>query len=723
MPDSGGTDHDSKRGEAFRRYRSLQDQIRAHDQAYYVAADPQISDAEYDRQFADLRQIENEHPDWVEPDSPTQRVGSALPEGTKFKRVEHVVPMISIESLHTSAEVEDFYRKVCKGLAESVSDLEFVCEPKWDGVSAALVYRDGVLDRGVSRGDGAAGEDITQNMRVIRGVPLRLLGEHPPPLLEVRGEVLLGLPAFERLNQSMVERGEKPFANPRNATAGTLKRLDPSVVASRGLTFIAWELVRWLPGPEAKGEGRGGVPQTGLSGLSSADSDLPVDHMQAVRAMRAFGFATEPKPIDTLKGEPPTYRDLVLSAEQMIEFHHQLEARRGEIEFEMDGVVVKVNSLAQRLLLGSRARTPRWACAYKFAAREEHTRLLGIEIQVGRTGRLTPRAILEPVQLGGTTVGFATLHNAKYIAELDIRIGDQVLVRRAGDVIPQILGPAVGQRTGEETVFEWPTVCPSCGSQAKEKGEHRYCVNMDCPAQMRRRVLHLASRTALRIEGLGEKAVAQFAEAGILNRVEDVFQLDYEAILKLERWGQKSVDGLKAQVDAARQPPLDKFLYALGIREVGSETARAVAEKFLSLDALREAVSHESAPEVLAEIDGIGSEVATSILEFFAESRNQIALQHMLERGVHAQDLAPPNPESVLPLAGQVFVLTGTLSVPRPEFKARIQALGGKVSGSVSAKTDFLVAGEKAGSKLAKAEKLGVKVLDQAGLEKLLADS
>jgi DNA ligase (NAD+) len=696
----GGADHEAKLGQAFRSYGALQDQIRAYDHAYYVAADPQVSDAEYDRLFTQLRQIESEHPDWVKPDSPTQRVGSALPEGIKFKRVAHVVPMISIESLHSSAEVQDFFQKVCKGLHQPGSDLQFVCEPKWDGVSAALVYRDGVLDCGISRGDGAVGEDITQNMRVLKGVPLRLLGENPPHLLEVRGEVLLGLPAFERLNLFMVEHGEKPFANPRNATAGTLKRLDPSVVASRGLTFLAWELVRWLPEPE-----------------------LPVDHIQAVRALQAFGFATEPKPIEGLKGEPPIYRATVKNAEQMIEFHHQLEARRGEIEFEMDGVVVKVNSIAQRQLLGSRARTPRWACAYKFAAREEHTKLLGIEIQVGRTGRLTPRAILEPVELGGTTVGFATLHNAKYISELDIRIGDQVLVRRAGDVIPQILGPAVGQRTGQEAVFEWPEGCPSCGSQAVEKGEHRYCVNMDCPAQMQRRVLHLASRTALRIEGLGEKAVAQFAEAGILKRVEDVFQLDYAAILKLERWGQKSVDGLKAQVDAARHPPLDKFLYALGIREVGSETARAVAEKFLSLAALREAVSLETASEVLAQIDGIGSEVATSIIDFFAETRNQTALQHMFDRGVCPQDLAPRIYDPRQPLATKVFVLTGTLSAPRPEFKSRIEALGGKVTGTVSAKTDFLVAGEKAGSKLAKAEKLGVKVLDEAGLEKLLADS
>ena len=531
------------------RYQALIRELAEHDHAYYVLARPRVSDAEYDRLFRELVELERTHPEWLRPDSPSQRVGAPLPEGSRFERVEHAVPMVSIESLFGDEEVQDFHDRVGRGLSEEASGWRYVCEPKWDGVSASLIYRDGLFARGVSRGDGAVGEDLSSNLRAVGGVPLRLRGE-APQLLEVRGEVLQPLTAFERVNRELVEAGESPFANPRNATAGTLKRLDPSVARARGLRLIAWELVRCEGGPEF------------------------ATHTDAMAAVEEWGFPVTP------------YRAEVADFDGMKAFHDQLEEQRDAIDYEMDGVVVKVDRRDLRQRLGSRARTPRWACAYKFAPREEITRLLEIEIQVGRTGRLTPRARLEPVQLGGTTVQYATLHNAAYIEERDIRLGDWVVVRRAGDVIPQILAPVPERRDGAERAFVWPSACPECGAEAVQRGEFRSCVNLDCPAQMRRRAMHLASRKALRIEGLGERAVEQFAEAGILERVEDVFALDFDRIRELDGWGEKSAEELQKQIEAARRCPLEKFLFALGVPELGEEGSSSLAAGFGSLDAV-----------------------------------------------------------------------------------------------------------------------------------------
>jgi DNA ligase (NAD+) len=745
-------------------YLELQAQIREYERAYYVEAKPLVSDAEYDRAFRRLAGMEKAHPDWVSADSPSQRVGAPLAEGSKFERVAHEVPMVSIESLFSMEEVGEFHQRVLKGLgldggadAEDGKDQpllglfdqgpDFVCEPKWDGVSAALIYQNGVLVRGLSRGDGAFGEDLTQNLRVVRGVPLRLMAENPPELVEVRGEVMLSVPDFDRINEELVAAGQQPFANPRNSASGTMKRLDPSIVASRGLRFMAFELVRCQA----------------ASGDDAAGSVAPGRHSKALDLLKEWGFPTS------------SYRKITPDLAGMAEFHRQLEEQRDQIEFEMDGVVIKVDEIALREQLGSRARTPRWACALKFAPREETTKLLDIEIQVGRTGRLTPRAVLKPVTLGGTTVTYATLHNAGYISGLDIRIGDRVTVRRAGDVIPQIVGPVLEARSGELPEFKWPKQCPVCQTSVavkpigkdKEKGEHRYCDNIDCPAQMERRVLHLASRTALRMEGLGQKAVAQFAEAGLLKKVEDVFDLDYDRIQELEGWGKKSVETLREQIDAAKKPDLDRFLFGLGIREVGGETARALAEFAGSLEGVRklcvvrppEVVSEhqpelepeldveldveaqaeakpkskpnakkkkaakpkDPAVEKLKEIDGIGPEVAKSILEFFREPRNQHALEQMTAFGVQPKKMERPAGGNELPLSGLIFVLTGALSVPRSDYKKQLLAAGAKVAGSISKKTDFLVAGEKAGSKLKKAEELGVEVLDEAELQRKLA--
>jgi len=667
------------------RYQKLIEQIRAHDHAYYVLARPVVSDAEYDRLFRELRGLEDAHPEWVQPDSPTQRVGAALPEGSKIARLPHSVPMISIESLFSAEEVEEFHARVLKGLAgRSEEAPEYACEPKWDGVSASLLYEDGLFVRGLSRGDGAVGEDLTSNLRAVGGVPLRLRGR-APRLLELRGEVILRIADFEEHNRKLAEQGEEPFANPRNSAAGTLKRLDPKYVAERRLRFLAWECVRCEGGPEF------------------------ARHSEAVQALREWGFPVAEE------------RQLARDPAGILAFHAQLERRRDELEFEVDGIVAKVDQLPLRALLGARARTPRWACALKFAPREETTRLLEVEVQVGRTGRLTPRAVLEPVALGGVTVQHATLHNAKYVRERDIRIGDRVLVRRAGDVIPQVLGPVKESRDGSEREFRMPDRCPSCSAETQERGEYRYCPNLDCPAQMQRRVMHLAAREALKIEGLGEKAVEQFAAAGLLRRVEDVFDLDYERIAALERWGEKSAAGLREQVEAAKEPELARFLFGLGIPEVGLETARALCELHPTLEELEAAAGAENAVEALQAAEGVGPEVAKSLHAFFHEPRNRAALQAMRERGLRPRAHVPAPREERAGVAGKTFVLTGTLSRPRPEIAALITAAGGKVTGSVSAKTDFLVAGADAGSKLQKAESLGVAVLDEDALARLLA--
>lgn len=784
------------------QYDELLRKLREAEHAYYVLAQPLISDAEYDRLFRKLQKQEAAHPEWLDANSPTQRVGAPLPEGTKYERVAHVVPMVSIESLFSEDEIVEFDQRVRKGL--DGEQPTYVAEPKWDGVSAALIYREGNLVQGLSRGDGSQGEDLTHNFRAVGGVPLQLLGEHVPALLEVRGEVMMPTATFDAMNERLLEAGEALFANPRNATAGSLKRLDPSVVAERGLRFQAFELVRSEP-------------------LSTFES-----HTEALEALQAWGFPVSPERARSSK------------LADILAFHADLEARRDAIPFEMDGVVFKVDSRAQREKLGSRARTPRWVCAYKFAPREETTQLLAIEIQVGRTGRLTPRATLEAVQLGGTTVRHATLHNARYIRELELMVGDTVHVRRAGDVIPQILGPVKAARTGAETEFVWPTECPSCKGIVVERGEHRFCVNLDCPAQRERRILHLASRTALRIEGLGEKAVTQFVAAGLFDRVESVFHLDYAAVAALEGWGEKSAQALQAEIEGARQPALDRFLIGLGIEQIGGEVSRLLAAGFgswgsiesccliagplhlaqlpeathkartqllsfvdrcfepgelsahfkkyqdavLSIDLALlsqhiaanpgSALAVESAqnpvpswPEtvsVQAELDTLlsdrnlmpagdlfsepsssldltllraacatvrmqripllGAIAVATLIEFFLEPRNREALRNMASYGVRPQDAAPlPSASGAAALAELSFVLTGTMSRPRPEWAAEIQAAGGKVSSSVSAKTDYLVAGEKAGSKLAKAQELGVKVLDEAGLLALLNPS
>lgn len=788
------------------RYEELKLQLREAEHAYYVLAEPILSDADYDRAYRELVQIEEQHPEWVTADSPSQRVGAALPEGTRYERVAHAVPMISIESLFSEEEVRQFDERVRRGLDSEAAS--YFAEPKWDGVSAALIYEQGELVRGLSRGDGAYGEDLTHNYRVVGGVPLQLRGEDPPALLEVRGEVLMPIARFEAMNEELLAEGENPFANPRNATAGTLKRLDPSVAASRGLRFIAFEVVRHEPS-------RGAVRQE----LTS--------HAAALDALREWGFPTSTESIGPA------------GLEQVLDFHRDLEERRDQIAFEMDGVVIKLDRLDQREQLGSRARTPRWACAFKFAPREEVTVLEGIDIQVGRTGRLTPRARLAPVTLGGTTVRHATLHNAAYMERLGLGIGDQVLVRRAGDVIPQILQVVHAAGDRQRVPYVWPDACPSCGVSVTQRGEHRYCVNLDCPAQLERRIQHLASRAALRIEGLGEKAVAQFLAAGLLDHLADVFDLPNRAVAELEGWGETSAHALAREVEAARHAAFPRFLFALGIEQIGAEAAQSLAEHFGNWGALEGCVwlaapiapcllseakdkqlrklmsllkkvcsgeevqpraewgahwrkyaeSGELAEDLahagkLAQAQGggepwqpvwpsfdaqawhargeqlarqalcedtrisssqglleagatavlathelhqvplLGAIGSAALTTFLTRERTLEVLREMARLGVEPRSEAGPIASTVETAAsGKTFVLTGTLSRPRGEFSALITEAGGKVSSSLSQKTDYLVAGEKAGSKLGKAEKLEVPVLNEEQLLALLSPS
>ncbi|MFT7517225.1 MAG: DNA ligase (NAD+) [Myxococcota bacterium] len=669
-------------------YDLLVSELHRHNHAYYVDAQPTVSDGEYDRQFQRLLEIEQLHPEWRNSSSPSQRVGSALAAGSDFEKVEHAVPMISIESLFANASIVEFEERVRKDLAlETEIQPTFICEPKWDGVSASLIYEKGVLVRGVSRGDGKFGEDLTANLRAVGGVPLRLFGANVPDLLEVRGEVMMSIAGFDAMNNTLRAQGEQVFANPRNVVAGTLKRLDPAVVATRPLRFMCYSVVRMV------------------------GQEMFATHGAAMVGAKGWGFAVS------------SYSAIVEDAKGMIKFHDDIESRRDEVEYEMDGVVYKVDSQALCELLGSRARTPRWVCAHKFAPREETTKLVDILIQVGRTGRLTPRAVLEPVSIGGVTVQYATLHHASYIADLDIRLGDQVLVRRAGDVIPQIVGPVVAVRDGSEQVFEFPLACPECDAKIESDGEHSFCVNIDCPAQLIRRVQYMVSRVALDIDGIGEKAVVQLHAAKLLESVEQLFNLDYSAIEQLEGWGEKSVTALRNGILATLHPKLAKFLSSLGISNVGPETSRAICEKFNSIDALLALADVDEADAItqLSEIEGVGEKVARSLLQFIGSDKNIKAVRAMLSYGLQPQVVVVSDTGHKEAVIDKVFVLTGSLSCSRPEMGALIQEAGGKVTNTVSKNTDYLVAGDKAGSKLTKAQDLGVEVLDEAQVRKLLA--
>jgi DNA ligase (NAD+) len=670
----------------------LRREIAAHDHAYYVLDAPSIPDAEYDRLLRQLREIEAAHPEWITPDSPSQRVGGAPLSG--FASVRHAVPMLSLDNAMNEAELADFDRRVCERLgAETV---EYNAEAKIDGLAISLRYENGVLVRAATRGDGERGEDVTANVRTVRAIPLRLLGEHLPPVLEVRGEVYMPRKGLADLNAGLEKAGEKVFANPRNAAAGSLRQLDSRITTTRPLSFFAYG---W-------GE---------VEGL-----DLPERHSDMLARLREWGM-----PVNTLNA-------IVQGATGAHDYAANILALRDSLDYDIDGAVFKVDRLADQRELGFVARAPRWAIAFKFPPEEELTELLDVDWQVGRTGALTPVARLKPVHVGGVMVSNASLHNMDMIRQKDVRIGDTVIVRRAGDVIPEIVGSVAERRPATAYEVHAPTACPVCSSHVEQvDGEAvaRCTGGLYCPAQRREAIRHFAARRAMDIDGLGEKSITQLDEAGLVKRLDDLYRLKLADVAVLDRMAEKSAQNLLDALEKSKTTTFARFLFALGIPEVGESTAQALARHFGTLDALRAAAEADLATAdaerkkdrfpLLQAVPDVGRTIAAHIAGFFAEAHNREVIRGLLDAGIHWD--APAEPVGAQPLAGKSYVITGTLEgMTREEAKAALEALGAKVSESVSKKTTAVIAGEAAGSKLAKAQALGVLVLDSAGLRALL---
>jgi DNA ligase (NAD+) len=667
------------RSEAVRRVGELRAEIQQHDYRYYVLDAPTVPDAEYDRLMRELQDLESEYPDLVTPESPTQRVGGQPLEG--FEEVRHETPMLSLANAFSDDEIRAFHERVVKGLETGHAD--YVAEPKLDGVAISLRYLDGRLNRAATRGDGATGEDVTSNVRTIAAVPLQLEqhGAAPawPRTLEVRGEIYMPLAGFEAYNARARAAGAKELVNPRNAAAGSLRQLDPRLTAQRPLAFYAYAIV---------------------------DGDrLAGSHFEALGLLRSWGFPVNPE------------IDRVRDAEGCLAYYEDMGAKRERLAYDIDGVVFKVDDFEQQKTLGFVSRAPRWAIAQKFPAQEEITRLLGIDVQVGRTGAITPVARLDPVFVGGVTVTNATLHNLDEVRRKDVRVGDWVVVRRAGDVIPEVARVVRERREGALEEFQMPAHCPVCGSAVeRDEGEavFRCTGGLFCGAQLIRSILHFASRRAMDIEGLGEKLVIQLVESGLVRTVADLYRLSREQLAGLDRMGEKSADNLLAQLEKSKAPGLDRLLFALGIREVGEVTAHALALYFGSLDRLMAADEEE-----LVDVPDVGPIVASHLSAFFSEAHNREVISDLQSLGVRWQPVESQAGEQ--PLAGQTWVLTGTLSMPRARAKGLLESLGARVTGSVSAKTTTVLAGADAGSKLRKAQSLGVEVVDENAFESILA--
>ncbi len=660
----------------LQRAARLREELERHNNAYYVLDAPTIPDAEYDRLFRELQQLEADHPELVTPDSPTQRVGAA--PATAFGEVEHRVPMLSLANAFGDEEAAAFDRRCREGLGRD--QIEYAVEPKFDGLAISLTYEDGRFMLGATRGDGYKGEDVTSNLRTIRSLPLRLRGD-APRRLEVRGEVILFRRDFERMNAEQRAAGDKEFVNPRNAAAGSLRQLDPRITARRPLRFLAYAV--------AESEGLGADTHSAL-----------LDHLAH------WGLPVAPE------------RRVAHGLDGLLAYYRDIGSRRDTLPYEIDGVVYKVNRLADQARLGFVSRAPRFAVAHKFPAQEALTEVLGIDVSVGRTGAITPVARLKPVFVGGVTVTNATLHNEDEVRRKDVRIGDTVIVRRAGDVIPEVVAVVQERRSGGEREFVMPQICPICGSRiarGEDEAVARCSGGLFCPAQRKQALLHFAGRHALDIEGLGEKLVDQLVDGAIVHTPADLYKIGLLKLASLARMGEKSAANLLAAIEASKNTTLARFIYALGIRNVGEATAKDLARHFGSIDALMAADV-----EALRAVSDVGPVVAASIAQFFAEPHNREVIEQLRAAGVrwaeHAGDLAHEAPAK-----GKTFVLTGTLpNLSRDEAAALIEAAGGKVSGSVSRKTDFVVAGAEAGSKLAKAQELGVTILDEARLRELL---
>ena len=665
---------------------SLQQQIRHHNYRYHVLDDPEVPDAEYDRLMRQLQAIESEYPELVTEDSPTQRVGDT--PISAFGTVQHQVPMLSLDNAFAPDELREFHRRVTDRLEleEGADELRYAAEPKLDGAAVSLLYENGQLVRGATRGDGTTGEDITHNVRTIDAIPLRLMGGDFPPTLEVRGEVFMPKAGFEAYNIKAEQAGEKTFVNPRNAAAGSLRQLDPKLTAERPLDMYVYSVGR-IDGGE-----------------------LPDTHSEVIRRLRSWGLKTCPESA------------VVEGVEGCLAYYEALGAKRESLPYEIDGVVYKVDNLLQQRELGFVSRAPRWAIAHKFPAQEELTTVEGVEFQVGRTGAVTPVARLKPVFVGGVTVSNATLHNIDELHRKDVRVGDTVTIRRAGDVIPEVVGVILSRRPKGTSAVQLPKQCPVCGSAVTRESDEavaRCSSGLYCSAQRAEALKHFVSRKAMDIEGLGSKLIEQLVLVDRIKTPADIFQLKKDELAEMERMGEKSAENLVNSIEESRSTTLERFLYALGIREVGEATASALASYFGKLDAIQRATEEE-----LVEVPDVGPIVASRIRSFFGEGHNRDVIRALQDFGVHWQESEPQRSPSEGGLSGKTFVLTGTLtSMTRDEAKQKIQALGGKVTGSVSKKTSYVVYGDKAGSKLAKAQDLGVETIDEAGLTVLLAES
>jgi len=657
--------------------KELRRQIETANYNYYVLDNPTISDAEYDRLMRELEQLEAAYPELRTPDSPTQRVGAQPLD--EFKTVTHRVPMLSLDNAMDEGEIRDFAIRVQKSLPGET--VQFVCEPKIDGLAVELVYENGIFISGSTRGDGITGEDITQNLKTIRSIPLRLMPNLPiPTLLEVRGEVYMDKADFQRLNEQQLKEGKPLFANPRNSAAGSVRQLDPQVTAKRPLKIFCY-------------------------GLGSLEGYFFQTHHEFLEALIKWGFRVNP------------LIEITKEVEALIAYYHKIESIRDSMPYDIDGVVYKVDSLAQQAKLGIKSRSPRWAIAGKFKAQQEVTQIIDIEASVGRTGAITPVAHLKPVQIGGVTVSHATLHNQDEIDRKDIRIGDWVVVQRAGDVIPQVVKVINERRTGNEKRYSIPANCPVCGTpvvREEDEAKHR-CPNINCPAQIKASIEHFASKRAMNIEGLGEKLIEQLVDSSLIKNVADIYSLRKEQLLSLERMGEKSAQNLLDAIAASQNVSLARFIYALGIRNVGEHMAKVLAKAFGSLERLSQASEEE-----LMAVEGVGPIVARSVRNFFNAESNRQTIEKLLSSGIRIS--SEQDYKQKEEIAGKTFVFTGTLAnFTREEAQALVEKYGGKSASSVSKKTDYVVIGENAGSKAEAARQLGVKILNEAEFLELIS--
>lgn len=664
--------------EAKNRIEELRKLLHYHNYRYYVLDDPIISDAEYDMLLRELKDLEDKYPEFYDENSPTVKIGGK--PLNKFEKVEHKLPMLSLEDGFTDEEIIEFDKKVKRflGLPEDEM-IEYSLEPKFDGLSIDLIYERGKLKVASTRGDGYIGENVTQNIRTIRNVPLVLSSEPPPEYLDVQGEVLLTKEEFRRINKERLSKGLPVFANPRNAAAGSVRQLDPRETAKRNLIMIMY-YIRDIRGFRKRVR----------------------TQAEALNLLKELGFPTSP------------YNKLVRGIGEAIDYKKELQKKRDSLPYELDGVVIKVNDFELQEKLGFTTKSPRWAIAFKFPAEQATTKILDVEVNVGRTGILTPVAILEPVNIGGVVVSRASLHTMDEIEKKDIMVGDTVFVQRAGDVIPEVVKPIKELRDGTQRKFKMPSYCPVCGSRVVRDGAYYRCSNINCPSVLKESVKHFVSRKAMNIEGFGDKLIEQLVDKGLIKDVSDIYKLDKETLIGLDRVGERLAENLLTSIERSKGTTFAKFIYALGIRHVGEFVAKLLAERFKSLDNLRKAKKEE-----LLAIDGVGEEIAESVVSFFSEKRNLRTIESLLSSGVHFEE---EGGKIETKIAGKSFVFTGTLSKPREYFKELVEGKGGIVRNSVSKNLDYLVVGENPGSKLRKAQQLGVNIIDEKQLLSLLEE-